>query len=194
MFKTPPAGFSMNHTLPNLTLPTLCSLKPILMALIIEHGLINLFLRTQDKRPVLHNLLIQRQPREEDEMPVLVRILGNLGGHGVAFLLENHIVILADSRLFFADAKGRGAREGVGEGAPANGQRLGDFAAGADADVEDPDGRVGQFLDAVGAVGLAGDDLDGHVAPVYFDRGNLAGSKIAVSGLARLEFLGKVNP
>ena len=133
----------MNHALPNLTLPTLCSLEAILMALIIEHGLINLFLCIQDKRPVLHNLLIQRQPRDEDEMPVLVRILGNLCGHGVAFLLENHIVILADGRLFFADAKGRGAGEGVGEGVPADGQGLGDFAAGADADVEDPDGRVG---------------------------------------------------
>ena len=133
----------MDHSLPNLTLPTFCSLEAILMTLIIKHGLINLLLRIHDKRPVLHNLLVQREPRDEDEMPVLVRILGYLCGHGVAFLLKNHIVVLADGGLVFADAKGRGAGEGIGEGVPADGQGLGDFAAGADVDVEDPDGRVG---------------------------------------------------
>ena len=184
----------MNHAFPDLTLPTFSPLEPILMALVIQHGLINLLLRVQHKRPVLHDLLIQRQSRDEHELPVLLGILGNLRGDGVAFLLEDDVVVLAHRRLVFADAKGGGAGEGVGEGVPADGKGLGDFAAGSDCDVEDPDGRVGELLDAVCAVGLTRDDLNGHVPIVDFDRRDLGRPEVAVSGLALLQFLRQVDP
>ena len=185
---------SMNHAFPNLTPPTLCPLKPILMALVIQHGLVNLLLRIQHKGPILHHFLIQRQSRDEDELPTLLRVLGDLGGHGVAFLLEDDVVVLAHRRLVFADAKSGGAGEGVGEGVPADGEGLRHFAAGGDCDVEDPDGRVGELLDAVGAVGLAGDYLNSYIAVVDFYGRDLGRSEVAVSWLALLQFLGEVDP
>ena len=184
----------MYHAFPNLTLPTFSPLEPILMALVIQHGLINLLLRIQHKRPVLHDLLIQRQSRHEHELPVLLRILVNLRGHGIAFLLKDDIVVLAHRRLIFTDAKGRGTGEGVSEGIPADREGLGDFAAGSDGDVEDPNGRVREFLDAVRAVRLARDDLNGHVAVVDLDGWDLGRSEVAVTGLALLQFLRQVDP
>ena len=62
-------------------------------------------------------------------------------------MLEYDVVVLADCRLVFADAKGGGTGEGVGEGVLAGGEGLGDFAAGSDCDVEDPDGRVGVLVE-----------------------------------------------
>ncbi len=184
----------MNHILPNLTLPTLGPLEAVLMALIIQHGLIDLLLGIQHKRPVLHDLLIQRQSRDEYELPRLFRILRHLCGHSVAFLLKDNIVVLAHGRLFFADAKGGRTGERIGEGVPADGEGLGDFPTRSDCDVEDPDGRVGELLDAVRAVRLARDDLDRHVAVVDLDGGDLRRSEVAVSRLARLQFLRQVDP
>ncbi len=52
--------FLMRHTLSDLTLPTLRSLKSVRMCLIIHQRLINFLLGIQNERPILDNLLVQR--------------------------------------------------------------------------------------------------------------------------------------
>ena len=164
------------------------------MALIIHHSLINLILRIKDKGSILHHLLIQRKSRHEQELAIFFRILGDLRRHGIALLLKDDVVIGADGRLVFADAEGGGAGQGIGEGVPADGKGLGDLAPGGDCDVEDPDGGIGEFLDAVRTVGLARDDLDGHFPVVDLDGRDLGRAEVAVARLATFQFLRQVDP
>lgn len=69
---TPPPPFptapqkSTQQRLSNLTLPTFCSLEPVRMALVIQHSLVDLFLRIQNKWTILHNFLIEREAGNED--------------------------------------------------------------------------------------------------------------------------------
>ena len=49
----------MCHRLPNLTLPIQRPLKPIGIRLEIHHGLIDAFSRRLNKRPILHDLLVE---------------------------------------------------------------------------------------------------------------------------------------
>jgi len=120
--------------------------------------------------------------------------VGDGGVDVVALLLEDDVVELLDGARLVAGAEDGGAGEGVGEGVPALGQGLGDAAAGADGDVEDPDGGVGQVAHRVDAVRLAGDDLDGDAPLVDGGDGDLGGAQVAVSRLAHLEVLGQVDP
>ncbi len=109
----------MNHTLPNLTLPPLRPLKPIRMALIIKHSLINLLLRIHNKGPILHHLLVERQSRHKHKLAIFFGIFIHCGSNRIAFLLEHDVVVLADGRTVAADAEGGGAAESIGEGVPA---------------------------------------------------------------------------
>lgn len=58
---------SMNHILPNLTLPIIRPLKPIRMRLIIRHSLHNLIPARDHKRSILHDRLVKRQTSNQDE-------------------------------------------------------------------------------------------------------------------------------
>lgn len=112
---------SMNQTLSNLARPPLGALEAVGMALIIEHGLINLFLTIDHKWPILHHLLIQRQSRNEHEASFFRRVFVDFGIDDVAFALEDYVVILAHCRLVFADAEGCGSGKGVCKCVPADG-------------------------------------------------------------------------
>lgn len=57
---------STQQGLSNLALPTFCSLKPVRMALVIQHSLVDLFLRIQNKWAILHNFLVEREAGDED--------------------------------------------------------------------------------------------------------------------------------
>lgn len=112
----------------------------------------------------------------------------------IAFLLEKDVVVLLGLFGLGPLADDDVAVENVGEGVPALGEGLGDLCAGAQEEVEQPDGGVGELLDGVDAVALAGDDLDGGAAVVDGDGGDLGGAEVAVAGLAVLELLGQVDP
>lgn len=112
----------------------------------------------------------------------------------LAILVEDDDVVLVNLAAGLALAVVGGTVEDVGEGVPPLGQGLGDLGAGPHLDVEDPDGGVGQVLDRVDAVALARDDLDGSLAVVDLDDGDLGGAQIAVAGLAVLELGGQVDP
>ena len=56
----------MDHALPNLTLPSLRPFESIRMCLEIHHSLINLFLRVENKRSVLDDLLIEWETGDEN--------------------------------------------------------------------------------------------------------------------------------
>ena len=48
----------MNHALPNLTPPSRRTLEAVGMGLVIEHCLVDLFLRVEDEGPVLDHFLV----------------------------------------------------------------------------------------------------------------------------------------
>lgn len=114
--------------------------------------------------------------------------------NNIAFLLEEDVVVLLSLLGLSSLADDDVAVENVGEGVPSLGEGLGDFGAGPQEEVEQPDGGVGELLDGVDAVALAGDDLDGGAAVVDGDGGDLGGAEVAVAGLAVLELLGEVDP
>ncbi len=119
--KTPSELNSMNQTLPNLARPPLGALEAVGMALIIEHGLINLFLTIDHERPILHHFLIQRQSRNEHQASFFRRVFIDFGIDDVAFALEDYVVILPHCRLVFADTEGCGPGKGVCKCVPADG-------------------------------------------------------------------------
>lgn len=112
----------------------------------------------------------------------------------VALLLKEDVVILLGLLGVCSLADSDGALKNVGEGVPPLGEGLGDFGAGAQLEVEQPHGGVGQLLDGIDAVALARDDLDGDAPLVGLDLGDLGGAQVAVAGLAVLELLGQVDP
>lgn len=189
-FQIQPLPSSLHHALSDFTLPILCPLKSVGVRAVVHHGLVNLFLAVDDKGAVLHDLLVQRQAGNEDETSVL----GGVGGDGhddaVALLLEDDVVVLADGRRLLLDdvvgqllsrvdaavQEARGAGQGVGESVEALGKGLDEAAAGLDGHVEKPDGRVGELLDAVDAVALAGDDLDVDLGVIDVDKWDLGGA------------------
>lgn len=71
---------------------------------------------------------------------------------------------------------------------------MSDLCAGAQLEVEQPDGGVRELLDGVDAVALSGDDLDGGAALVGVDGRDLGGAEVSVARLAVLELLGQVDP
>ena len=103
-------------------------------------------------------------------------------------------MIFPHGRLVFLEPKGRAAGEGVGERVPARGEGLGDAAAGAEGDVEDPDGGVGEFLDGVDAVALARDDFDSSLPIVDGYGRNFLRTQVAVAGLDGFELLRQIDP
>lgn len=112
----------------------------------------------------------------------------------VALGAEDGEVVLLHLPAVVALAEVDVTLEDVREGAPVLRQGLGDLGARAELDVDDPDGGVGEVLDRVDAVALARDDLDGGLAVVDLDLGDLGGAEIAVARLARLEVGGEVDP
>lgn len=57
---------STQQGLSNLALPSFCSLEPVRMALVIQHSLVDLFLRIQNEGAILHNFLVEREAGDED--------------------------------------------------------------------------------------------------------------------------------
>ena len=112
----------------------------------------------------------------------------------VAGRVEDGVVVLGDLLLLVAVADADVALEDVGEGVPAGGEGLLDPGAGAELDVEDPDGGVGEVLDGVDAVAAAGDYFNGDLVIVGLDGGDFGGAEVAVARLAGLEVAGQVDP
>lgn len=112
----------------------------------------------------------------------------------VAILLKDDVVELLNLCAVLSLSIPGAPLEDVGEGVPALWQGLRDAGAGPQDDVEDPHGGVGEVLDRVDAVALAGDDLDGGPAGVDVDGGDLGGAEVPVSRLAGLEALGEIDP
>lgn len=112
----------------------------------------------------------------------------------IAFLLEEDIVVLLSLLGFGSLADNNVAVKDVGKGVPSLRKSLGNLCTGAQEEVEQPDGGVGELLDGVDAVALSGDDLDGGTALVDGDGGDLGGAEVAVARLAVLELLGQVDP
>jgi hypothetical protein len=61
--QSPPFHISnlVNHTLPNLRLPSFGPFKSIRMSLVIHHRLVNFFLGVENERSVLNDFLIERE-------------------------------------------------------------------------------------------------------------------------------------
>lgn len=184
----------MHHRLSNLTLPILGSLEAIRVALVIVQSLDDFLLGAEDKGAVLHNWLIERCSGDEGQAGGLVGTGVDFKVDDIAGLLKDDVVVLLHGTLLVLFADEHVALEGIRKGVPVLGQGLDDLAAGADGDVEDPDGRVGEVLDRVDAVALARDDLDGDAVVVDVDGGDLGGAQVAVPRLARLEVRRQVHP
>lgn len=112
----------------------------------------------------------------------------------IALLFEEDVVILLGLLGLCSLTNGDVSFKNVGKGVPSPGKSLGDFCAGPQLEIEQPHGRIGQFLDGVDAVALSRDDLDGDAAVVDVDLWDLGGAQVAVAGLAVLELLGQVDP
>ena len=184
----------MHHRLPDLALPILRALEPVRMGLVVHHRLVDLLLAVQHERPVLHDLLIERQARHEEEAGALPRLRRHLRVHVVALPLEHGVAV---PRHRFPGAplpEDDLALERVREGIPPDGQRLPDRPPGGDGDVKDPHGGVGQLLHAVGAVTAAADDLHRYPPVVDVDGGDLRRLQVAVPRLAHLQPRGQVHP
>jgi hypothetical protein len=184
----------MNHALPNLALPVIRPLKPIRMRLIILHSLHNLIPTRHHKRPILHNRLVQRHARHKNKPALLLGALIHRRLNAITLLLKHNIVVRLDRAGLGARRENRRAVQDIRKRVPALGQRLLDAAAGLDGDVEQPDRRVCQLLEALGAVGLAADDLDEDLAVVARHLGDLLGAQVAVARLAGFELLGQIDP
>ena len=144
--------------------------------------------------PILHDRLIQRHARNQNESRVLLRICRHGSDDLVALLLEHGIVVLRHRLANRRRGERRRTLKGVSESRPIRRQALLDLAARLDRHVEQPDGRVRQLLQAVHAVRAAGDDLDGDSAVVDGGGGDLGGADVAVPRLAGFEVFGQVDP
>lgn len=56
----------MSHTFANLTPPPSGAFETICVTLIVEHGLVDFFLRVEDEWTVLDNFLIEWKAGDED--------------------------------------------------------------------------------------------------------------------------------
>jgi len=181
------------HRLSNLTLPIPRPLESIRKTLVIHQCLTDLRRISQHKRPVLHNRLVQRHTRHQNK-PSLLLALRHRRLNIVALLLEDRVVELRDLLRLGASVPGDFAAERVRESVPACGQGLRDASAGSHCDVEKPDGRVGEFLQAVDAMRLAGDHFDGDFAVGAVVDGDFGAAHVAVARLAGLQVAGEVYP
>lgn len=120
--------------------------------------------------------------------------LVDLRHDGVALPLKNNIVKASDGRAVLAFAKRRRSRQGVRKRIPALGQRLDDLPTRPDGNIKDPNRGVSEVLDAIDAMGLAGDDLDMDSAVVDVDAGDLGGAEVAIARLALFQLLRQVDP
>lgn len=187
----------MPHALANLALPALGPLKAVRVALVVVHGLVNILLLGDDKGAVLDDFLLQRQAGDEHDAGVGGSALGHRKHDLVARLREDDVVVLRNLLLVqrvAAAGHEHGARQRVRKRVPARGQRLRDATARPDCNVEQPDGRVGQLLQAVDAVALARNDFDADLAVGRGGLWDLRGPQVAVAWFARLERLGQVDP
>lgn len=184
----------MQHGFSNLALPVLCSLETVGVGLVVEQSLGHLLLGGQDKWAVLDDGLVERGASNKSQSRRLGRVRVNLEVDDVALGLKDDVVELLNDSALVILSNNHVALEGVGKGVPVLGKRLGDLSARADLNVEDPDGGVGEVLDGVDAVALAGDDLDGHSVVVDLGDGDLGGAEITVARLAGLEVAGQIDP
>ena len=184
----------MGHGLSDLALEAVGPLEAVGVGLVVHKGLVDLLLGAQDEGAVLHDLLVEDLAGDEGEADGAGGVSRHLNVDHVTGAVEDDIVVLAGRLLRAAEAKGGGALEHVGEGVPALRDGLGQLAAGLDVDVEDPDGGVGEVLDAVDAGRLARDDLHLDAPLVGGGAGDLGGAQVAVARLAHLEVLGQVDP
>lgn len=184
----------MLHALANFALPVLSTLEAIGEGLVVVQSLVDTLFGVEDKGAVLDDFLVKRSAGNDDEAGVFLGFGVGLNVDFVAFLFKDNVVELLDLCAGSSFAVVGLTVEDVREGVPALGDGLGDLGAGLHGNVEDPDGGVGEVLDRVDAVRLAGDDLDGDLAVVDFYLGNLGGAEIAVAWLAGLELLGEIDP
>jgi hypothetical protein len=114
--------------------------------------------------------------------------------NNISLRLEDNVMVLLDNTSLVILANNNISLESVGKGVPVCRERLGDLATGADLNVEEPDGCVGEILDRVDAVTLARNDLDSDLVIVNLGDGDLRATEVAIPRFASLQILGKVNP
>lgn len=130
------------HPLANVTLPSTNPLESIRRSLVVHHGLVDLLLAVENKRPILHHLLVKRLTGDEENARVGCSVVGNGNLDIVPILLKNNIVEFLDQFGLVIGTKHRGAAQDVRKRIPALRQRLGDFPPGFDVDIQDPDRGV----------------------------------------------------
>ncbi len=183
----------MDHRLADLALPVFGPLETVHMELVIHQCRAHLFGGIEDKRPVLHHLLIENLASDKDKPGLLRCILWDFDVHEVAFPLKHAVMVLLDLRPSLAGSKEGRALELVGERVPALRQRLDELAAGLELDIEYPNRGVCQVLHAVDAGSLPRDDLDVHLV-IHIDLGDLLGPQVTVPRLAHLQVRRQVDP
>ena len=182
------------HPLANVTLPSADPFESIGRSLVVQHGLVDLLLAVQNKRTVLHHLLVKRLTGDEENARVGCSVVGNGNLDIVPILLKNNIVEFLDQLGRVVGSKHRGAAQDVRKRIPALRQRLRDLPPGLDVDIEDPDRGVCEVPNRVDTMRLARDDLDGDTAIVNVGGGDLTGVQVAVPGLAQLQLRRQVHP
>lgn len=147
-------------------------------------------LTIHDERPVLHDGLVQRLAREDDEAAALVART-----HADAVLrvvvAEHHRVMRRPDFLAALGPELRGALQDVGEGVPALGDGLRQHRAGLQREVEVVGGRLGLHR-RLHAQSLAGDDGGHHAAGRHL--GDVPRQQLLVARLAQLVLGGEVYP
>lgn len=189
-----PSYVLSTHDLSNLAFPIGRTLKSIRKRAVIHHSLPNLARIRQNKRPILHNWLIQWQARDENKSRILLGIGGHLCDDLIALLFKDSIMEFLDFLLCGPDIPVHSTFERVCESVPACGEILNKFPTRLNIDIEEPDWSVGQFLHRIDALRAAGNDFDCDLAIVCPGDGDLRRSQVPISRFAGFEIFGQIDP
>ena len=184
-----------NHPPTNLALPISGLLEAVRAGLVVPNGLQDLVPRRHDERPVLDDWVTHGFSGGEDKPGRFPGVRSDLCSGKVPFLVPDETVKSRHRLLLLRVGAEHGfALERVEKGVPASWQGLCDFAGGKDGEVEEPDGRVGQVLDALHAVAPARDYLHRGFPVIGPCHGDFCRVQIAVSRRGALEGLREVDP